>query len=132
MEIKLTAVVPTQPIADPKVFLGDCIRAINNTCQAGLFFMKKYPPQRLTKTGYKRTHTLMRGWHQGKAGLTGNSVEGSVSSAGPKYNIFVEGGIETQVPMFREAGWQNVDDLVKWGQPKLERELDGVLKRLAQ
>ncbi len=88
----------------------DLQKLMTNTVAEGNRFIAKYPPQRLTKSGYKRTNTLKRSWSF-RVRNEGRRIVGTVGSNSniAPYNKFVQG--KTQRRLFRGAGWRNVNSL---------------------
>ncbi len=101
---------------------------MRDTVADGNRFIARYPAQRLTKTGYRRTNTLKRSWsfrvrQQGKD-ITGEV--GSNSNIAP-YNQWVQGR-RKQRRIFRQAGWKNVQDLSEL----MVRDFNQGLERIIQ
>lgn len=90
--------------------IRDLQKLMTNTVAEGNRFIAKYPPQRLTKSGYKRTNTLKRSWSF-RVRNEGRRIVGTVGSNSniAPYNKFVQG--KTQRRLFRGAGWRNVNSL---------------------
>ncbi len=88
----------------------DLQRLMRNTVAEGNRFIAKYPPQRLRKSGYKRTGTLKRSWSF-RVRNEGRRIVGTVGSNSniAPYNRFVQG--KRQRRLFRGAGWRNVNTL---------------------
>lgn len=88
----------------------DLQRLMTKTVAEGNRFIAKYPPQRLKKSGYKRTGTLKRSWsfrvRNERRRIVG--TVGSNSNIAP-YNKYVQG--KNQRRLFRGAGWRNVNTL---------------------
>lgn len=134
--MKLEPIVPKRPIGDVDKLVSRLTKIVTDTAVAGRVFMQKYPPQVLTKTHYERKEArggLLSSWSSTSASLTRDTIEakiGSSSNVSP-YNKFVEGSAETQVPMFRGAGWQNVDDLGKLVEQRLQTHVSDAMKKFA-
>lgn len=116
--IKLEAISPG---LIPRDKLLEAIhKGVRDTVVEGQRFIADYPPQSLTKTGYRRTNALKRSWsHSVKK--DGNRIEGIVGSNSnmAPYNRWVQGNSEDQVPMFAAAGWRGIADLKE----KMQTEL---------
>ena len=101
--------VPIRRI-DGRAVGRDMQRLMTRTVADGNRFISRYPPQRLTASGYVRTNTLKRSWSFKVSNqvrrITG--TVGSNSNIAP-YNKFVQG--KRQRRLFRAAGWSNVNTL---------------------
>ena len=99
----------------------DLKAAMVSTTANGQRFIARYPSQRLTKSGYRRTGTLKRSWSSSVKVSSRQivGIVGSNSNIAP-YNKYVQGRPSDVVKIFPQAGWKGVDDLSK----KLENELD--------
>ncbi len=105
-------------------------RALTNVAAEGQRHIARYPPQRLTKTGYRRTGTLKRSWSF-KVSATGNKLfaeVGSNSNIAP-YNKFVQGEQGQRVFMFQGVGWKNIDQLQKMMENDFVKEFEQILRR---
>jgi len=125
-EFNLTPITPKNDIVDLKTW-EKLHAAMTDTVVNGRKFMSEYPPQTLTKTGYRRTGTLKRSWWWDVV-TSQDTIEGRVSSNAnmAPYNIYVEG--EEQRNLFRGAGWQNIQDLMVRMQAELVGRVQRVLK----
>ncbi len=98
------------PRIDGRDIVRDLQRLMTRTVADGNRFIARYPPQRLTASGYVRTGTLKRSWsfrvRNELRRITG--TVGSNSNIAP-YNKFVQG--KRQRRLFRGAGWTNVNTL---------------------
>ncbi len=132
--IVITPIKPVGAEVDGQAIRRGMVRMIRNTGADGKRFMAKYPPQRLTKSGYTRTGTLKRSWSntttESQTKIEG--VVGSNSNIAP-YNRLVQGakgGSEVrQLPLFANAGWQGVDELASILQDRVQREADEIIAR---
>ena len=106
----------------------DLQRLMTKTVAEGNRFIAKYPPQRLKKSGYKRTGTLKRSWSfkvsNERRRITG--TVGSNSNIAP-YNKYVQG--KTQRRLFRGVGWRNVNTLEARMVKQLINGSDDIMKR---
>lgn len=120
-------VIKPKPLMDPRKIQAELVKVMEDTVQDGITFMREYPPQTLTKTGYVRTGTLMRSWSK-DVKVSTDRIEGTIGSNGgmAPYNLYVEGPEQTH--MMASAGWQNVEMLVKLVETKLKARLDKVFK----
>lgn len=129
--IKITVIKPVGVRVDGAAFAQDVTRLVRRTTIEGRRLMSRYPPQRLRKSGYRRTGTLKRSWsHRVSAG--GSRVEGIVGSNSniAPYNRFVQG--QEQLPLFRRAGWKGVDELAEFLEDKAENGLQEIVDRFAR
>lgn len=106
----------------------DLQRLMRNTVAEGNRFIAKYPPQRLRKSGYKRTGTLKRSW----SFKVRNEVRRIVGTVGSNsniapYNRFVQG--RRQRRLFRGAGWRNVNTLEARMTRQLITGADAIMER---
>ncbi len=106
----------------------DLQRLMRNTVAEGNRFIAKYPPQRLRKSGYKRTGTLKRSWSF-KVRNEGRRIVGTVGSNSniAPYNRFVQG--QRQRRLFRGAGWRNVNTLEARMVKQLITGADDIMER---
>lgn len=113
---------------DTDGLLSEVRGALRDTVAEGNRFIARYPPQRLLKSGYRRTGTLKRSWSF-KLSTLGQSLTGEVGSNSriAPYNKFVQGS--PQVRIFRQAGWQNIDDLERKMENDFIKEIDGIFRR---
>ncbi len=97
----------------------------------GKRFISKYPPQTLTKTGYRRTGTLKRSWsfRVSKARAKLSVIVGSNSNIAP-YNRPVQG--RRQVRIFKRAGWRNLTLLQKKMETKFAKDADALIRRVVR
>lgn len=126
---------PKMPLFDLSGFRDELKQVLQDIQTDGTRFMADYPEQILTKRGYVRTGTLKRSWMQAKPVLDrGTEMEAEIGSNAnmAPYNLYVEGTSETQVPMFRNAGWQNVDDLIGFCEKRLPEDIQNVVKEAAE
>lgn len=131
---RINPILPKRQMVDRAALTAAAQRAMRNTVVEGARFMSEYPPQRLTKTGYRRTGTLKRSWSF-KVETTASAVIGTVGSNSgvAPYNRDVQGPGTEQKAMFRvRGGWQNVDDLNErlsreWD--RNEKDIEDVLRR---
>lgn len=137
--MELIPIVPRKPIGgDVNKLKADIQASVRDTIVEGHRLLSKYPePQMLNKTGYVRTGTLRRSWSK-EVKVTSNSVEGTVYSSGPKYNVYVQGpkdmdvtipgrsGGKGQLPMFEDAGWFSVSVIARTMQNYLNERLDKI------
>ena len=135
--IRITTIKPVGARVDVNALRHDVVRMMQRTTAEGQRRIAVYPPQRLRKSGYRRTGTLKRSWSK-KVSSGGNKVEGVVgSNAGiAPYNVWVQGPRKgrgrRQVAIFRRAGWQGVDELGDFLQDRVERDLQRIMDRLAR
>ena len=110
-----------------ETILRNLVRLMNQTVADGNRFIAKYPPQRLRKSGYKRTGTLKRSWsfRVRKATTQIVGTVGSNSNIAP-YNRFVQG--KRQRRLFRGAGWRNVNSLEARMTVRLIRGADKIIE----
>ncbi len=106
----------------------DLQRLMTKTVAEGNRFIAKYPPQRLRKSGYKRTNTLKRSWSF-KVRNEGRRIIGTVGSNSniAPYNRFVQG--KRQRRLFRGAGWRNVNTLEARMTRQLISGVDTIMER---
>ena len=118
-------------INPPRLIVG-LTNAVRDTVVEGRTYAAYYPPQRLTKTRYKRTGTLGRSWSFGVRVRPGQ-IEGDVGSNAniAPYNRRVQGARGQQDPMFRRAGWRNVDDLIKFVRPHFLKRVRLAVRQLS-
>ena len=99
----------------------------------GQRFIARYPAQRLTKSGYRRTGTLKRSWSSevnvSSRRITG--IVGSNSNIAP-YNKFVQGLPQNVDKIFPQAGWKGVDDLAKVMENEVEKQIDAILEEFVR
>jgi hypothetical protein len=123
---------PSKALVDTRKLQSDLVKAMEDTVQDGVTFMREYPPQTLTQTGYVRTGTLMRSWSKSvKVGT--DRIEGTIGSSGnmAPYNKYVEGPEATQSHMMAGAGWQSIEKLIaRIVEPKLKERLDKIFGSL--
>lgn len=127
----MDVIKPKSPLVDVQKIKPELRQVLQDIQTDGTLIMAKYPPQTLTKSGYVRTDTLKRSWMQAKpVKETGNTLEAEVGSNSHEapYNRYVVGKADEQVPMFRRAGWQSVDDLIDFAEKRLERDVRAVIK----
>ena len=135
--IKITPIRPVGAQVDGNAIRRDLVGMVRRTGADGKRFMAKYPAQRLTASGYRRTGTLKRSWsNQTRATLSRiEGVVGSNSNIAP-YNRFVQGPESgsgpRQVAIFASAGWQGVDDLAEMLQDRVEREANDIIERFTR
>ncbi len=115
--IRVVPIIPSDRAkVDTKALFAGLVQAVNNTNAQGKRFIAKYPPQRLTATGYRRTGTLKRSW-SAKTDVSPSRIVGLVGSNGniAPYNITVQGSkkAKQQRELFGDAGWQGIDELVE-------------------
>jgi hypothetical protein len=104
---------PQKPLADIKAIQAGLRDALMQTCADGKSYMQHYPTQLLTRTGYRRTGTLMESWGFDTVKTSGGAMSQAVTSKSSRapYNRYVQGGYEQQSRLMRNAAWQNTDDL---------------------
>ncbi len=107
----------------------DLKAAMVATTANGQRFVARYPSQRLTKSGYRRTGTLKRSWSSSVRVSSREivGIVGSNSNIAP-YNKFVQGRPKDVVKIFPRAGWKGVDDLGKVLENELDKRVDAILK----
>lgn len=130
VKVRVIPIIPKDAIIDVAQLQRDLVRDVLATTTAGLRFIAKYPPQRLTQTGYRRTGTLKRSWSQ-KVTARRRRIEGVVGSNRniAPYNEWVQGGKAKQVRRFRRAGWQGVDPLVKRMGKTFDKRVDKTIDK---
>lgn len=99
------------------------------TTANGQRFIARYPAQRLTKSGYRRTGTLKRSWSS-TVKVSGSrmvGVVGSNSNIAP-YNKFVQGTPKEVVKIFPQAGWKGVDDLDRLVENELNKRVKSIME----
>lgn len=126
----LEPIKPQKPLTDIKAIQAGLRDALMQTCADGKSYMQHYPTQTLTKTGYRRTGTLMESWGFDTVKTSGGTMSQTVTSKGSRapYNQYVQGGPDAQSRLMRSAQWQNMDDLKQRMQEnlvKLVREVFG-------
>jgi hypothetical protein len=132
--MELVVIKPSKPLMNVPELERELKKVIVNLVADGTRFIARYPPRTLTKTGYTRTDTLKRSWLQSRpVVVTNDTIEGEIGSNAnlAPYNRFVEGA-EDQLPMFRNAGWQNTDDLKKLIEKRLPEDVEAVFKKLTR
>ena len=113
-KFKFTVIKPTGATVDTGAFVQDVTRMMRRAVTEGQRHIARYPPQRLRKTGYRRTGTLKRSWSKRvtSSGTRLEGVVGSNSNIAP-YNVVVQGTRKgtgrRQCLIFRRAGWRGVD-----------------------
>ncbi len=114
--IRVVPITTDRAIVNTKALFTGLVKAVNDTNAEGKRFIAKYPPQRLTATGYRRTGTLKRSW-SAKTDVSSSRIVGLVGSNGniAPYNITVQGSkkAKQQRELFGDAGWQGIDELVE-------------------
>lgn len=107
----------------------DLKAAMTSTTANGQRFIARYPSQRLTKSGYRRTGTLKRSWSSSVRVSSRQiiGIVGSNSNIAP-YNKFVQGTAKDVVKIFPQAGWRGVDDLSKVLENELDKRVDGLME----
>ena len=127
--IKIIPIRSRAPKPDARKIRRELEKAMRDSVSDGQRFIAKYPPQRLRKTGYRRTGTLKRSWSS-KVTSGARRIEGVVGSNSgiAPYNRPVQG--RRQVPAFRRAGWKGVDDLAKMLQDELNKRVQRVIDRI--
>lgn|SRR5574343_480039 len=131
----MEVIKPKKPLIDLAKFRPGLKTALRDIQLDGTRFMADYPDQVLTKTGYIRTGTLKRSWLQAKPVKDlGTSMEAEIGSNAnmAPYNRFVEGDKEYQGPMFRNAGWQNVDDLIDLAETRMKDDIQKVIREATE
>lgn len=137
--IRITPIVPVGARVDVGAFNQDVVKMMRRATAEGQRKIAIYPPQRLRKSGYRRTGTLKRSWSK-KVSAGGNKVQGIVGSNSniAPYNRFVQGprkakgSDQSQLPIFRRAGWSGVDELEDILQDEVQRGLQQIVDRLAR
>jgi len=128
--IKLEAIAPKNLIADKNKIIAALYGAVQDTVSEGQRMIAKYPPQRLTKTGYRRTGTLKKSWssevHTGGDRIEG--IVGSNSNIAP-YNRDVQGSTGDRNPMFNNAGWNGIPELKEKMSAELKKRIDQQMQR---
>lgn len=116
------------PIQELSTGLG---KIMTDVGAEGKRFISKYPPQTLTKTGYRRTGTLKRSWSfkASRARRQFSVVVGSNSNIAP-YNRPVQG--RRQVRIFRRAGWRNLTLLQKKMEGKFVKDSIALIRRVVR
>ncbi len=116
----------------------DVTHLVRQVVTEGRRTMAKYPPQRLRRTGYRRTGTLKRSW-SAKVEAGSDKVAGEVGSNSniAPYNRRVQGPQEgargrRQEAMFRRAGWTGVDELEDLLEDKVQDGLQQIIDRLVR
>lgn len=131
----MEVIKPKKPLIDLAKFRPGLKTALRDIQLDGTRFMADYPDQVLTKTGYIRTGTLKRSWLQAHPVIDrGTSMEtqiGSNANMAP-YNQFIEGPADMQVPMFRGAGWQNVEDLIDLAEKRMQDDIQKVIREATE
>ena len=136
-KFKFTAIKPTGAQVDAAGLAQDVTRMMRRTVTEGQRHIAKYPPQRLRKTGYRRTGTLKRSWSKQvqAAGTEVTGIVGSNSNIAP-YNVVVQGTRKgtgrRQGRIFRRAGWRGVDELSTMMEDRVEKGLQQIVDRLAR
>jgi hypothetical protein len=120
-------VIKPKPLMDPRKIQTELVKVMEDTVQDGVTFMREYPPQTLTKTGYVRTMILQKSWWK-KVYVLSDRIEGIIASSGPPYNKYVQGPEDTQSSMMAGAGWQNEEKLIARIAPAFKARLDKVFK----
>lgn len=129
-------VIPIGPGDDAQVDVlrlrNEVKNILRDTTKDGQRVIAKYPPQRLTATGYRRTGTLKRSWSS-RVKASSARIEGEVGSNRniAPYNKLVQGRRKDQVRRFRRAGWTNVDDLEFIMQNEFEPKMEALFTRFA-
>lgn len=102
----------------------------------GLSLVSQYPPQQQTKSGYRRSGSLLRSWSR-ESGVSGGArrLEARIISSGgiAPYNVYVVGPArgrkgERQTAEMRRRGWPAAPDVLAdlWDQeyvPRFQRLL---------
>ena len=136
-KFKFTVIKPTGAQVDAAGFAQDVTRMMRRAVIEGQRHIAKYPPQRLRKSGYRRTGTLKRSWSKRvtSAGTTLEGIVGSNSNIAP-YNVEVQGTRRgtgrRQRRIFRRAGWRGVDELAEMMEDTVEKGLQQIVDRLAR
>lgn len=134
---KFTVIKAPAAWVDAAGFVQDLTRMMRRAVTEGQRHIARYPPQRLRKTGYRRTGTLKRSWSK-RVNATSTSIEGVVGSNSniAPYNVVVQGTRKgtgrRQGRIFRRAGWRGVDELDKLLEDKVEKGLQAIVDRLAR
>jgi len=128
--IRFEAIRPKKPAADRRRILAAINQAVQDTTSEGHRFISKYPPQTLTKSGYRRTMTLGRSWSSRVNFLTDRTegIIGSNANMAP-YNKWVQ-GLNTQVPRYKTAGWKGVKDLQELLKKELPKRLQEAVRHV--
>ena len=107
----------------------DLKAAMVSTTANGQRFIARYPSQRLTKSGYRRTGTLKRSWSS-SVKVSSRQIVGTVGSNSniAPYNKFVQGRPKDVVKIFPQAGWKGVDDLSKVLENELDKRVESALE----
>jgi len=118
LEVELQLVKPSRKILDEARFFGAVGSAIRDLAADGHRFIARYPAQKPTVSGYRRTGTEGRSWsHEMRSG--GGRIEGIIGSNSnvAPYNKWVQG--KQQSREMKRRRWTNIEDLVDF----LEREM---------
>lgn len=118
---------------DQKLLTRDLKTAMTKIVANGQRFIARYPSQRLTKSGYRRTGTLKRSWSS-NVNVSSRRIVGVVGSNSniAPYNKFVQGLPKDVVKIFPQAGWKGVDDLEQLLQNEFDKEVDRILEAFAR
>lgn len=136
-KFNFTVIKPKGAKVDAAGFAQDVTRMLRKVVTEGQRHIAKYPPQRLRKSGYRRTGTLKRSWSKRvtAAGTKLEGVVGSNSNIAP-YNVVVQGSRKgtgrRQGRIFRRAGWRGVDELGVMMEDGVEEGLQRIVDRLAR
>ncbi len=127
MPVKFRAIKPTKPIVQLAVLESHLAAELNSFVTAVEDRMATYPRQQPTKSGYRRTGTLMRSWSVVRARMRGGALVAQVGSNAniAPYNELVEG--ERQTREMRRRGWPRVMDVAKELWPSVEARIRRIL-----
>ncbi|KKL81873.1 hypothetical protein LCGC14_1990400 [marine sediment metagenome] len=136
-KFKFTVIKAPGARVDTAGFVQDLTRMMRRAVTEGQRHIAKYPPQRLRKSGYRRTGTLKRSWSK-RVTASGSKLEGIVGSNSniAPYNVVVQGTRKgtgrRQGRIFRRAGWRGVDELSSMMEDRVEKGLQAIVDRLAR
>lgn len=137
MQIQIVPIYAKRKLPNSALLQATIVRELQGQLSDDQRRMAEYPPQVLTKTGYRRTNTLKRSWNT-RISLGRNIVGalGSNRNVAP-YNVFVQGprrGTKgsRQVRMFANAGWKSIDAIVAITRRELPRRIQRALSLLVK
>lgn len=131
VNFKIRPIIPKRPIIDILILNRQLQKDMRNTVADGQRFIARYPPQRLTRSGYRRTGTLKRSW-SGKTTVSRSRIVGTVGSNAniAPYNKYVQGPPRTQVRRFKRAGWQGQRSLAKLMATQLSKRVNKTMNQV--